>query len=862
LLKLRTLVACGLLVGAPTMAPAQQPEPVADAAITPDVVIEEPSAVIEEPSAVIEEPPAAQPSSLDPVRARFAASLAELDDENARLQGERRELAERMRAAERGSPQADAIDRELVEAITTARQQTHDATRTLYRPSEVPAVDQETGDALPAGARAEALAAAAGLRWRRVEVYGEAMQRLIELRKESARRISDSRRSSLLGFGREGFGQLSRELAQVRVTLELYLARRRHSIDEVPQMARDVFTIGSALTHLVLAILVIVTAVWARSRWRGWLEQLRSSLFRSLSSVRWKRRLQRLLGAVQVVAPSGLFLLTLGALRWAMGAAADTIEAQILFAPLVVFGVYRLAVDAAAASLLSVAVHFGLAVSDERRSKLLSSVRNVLRIGAAMVLILLVSRGAGQGYLSSLVVKFAWIVILAAVIGELFRWRREMVGTFLNLQPEGRLAAVVRQSRDRWYGVFVAPAAFIWLAGRAAATVAREFALGFEQTQKALAYVFRRQVERRAELEGYAEGDVTELPREVVEAFHEDAVERGPLVVDHFPQMRDLHQLLSSWRDTGASGSFLLTGERGIGKTSWLNQIERDDLPIERIVPGERFTDFAHLAARLGDLLEVAVDPDDPLYSLGSALTEGPHRVVVLDMAQHLFLADVGGYGAFAGFARLVNRTCRHVFWLCSMNTYAWRHLVAVRPDAAVFRGSAHLSAWSEERIRELIRARCVASGARFNFADLVVDGVEGVSTQARLIESEEGYTRLLWDYSDGNPRAALHFFLRSLNAERGDRVRVRMFRAPEVDRLEAGGFNGLFVLAAVVTHESISFDHLVEVTRLERPECFIHLDRMAELGAVVCEHELYRVSTTWHRAAVRLLRRRNLLPA
>ncbi len=848
MLNLRTLIALALLVGGSSMAPGQQPDAVTDVVITPTAVIEEPSAP--------------QPSSLETLSTRFAASLVELDDENARLQGERRELAERMRAAERGSPQADAVDRELAEAITTARQQTHDATRWLYRPSEVPAVVEGTGEAFPAEARAEALAAEAELRWRRVEVYGDAMQRLIDLRKESARRISDSRRSSLLGFGREGFGQLSRELIQVRVTLELYLARRRHSIDEVPQMARDVFTIGSALTHLVLAVLVIVAAFWARGRWRGWLEKLRSSLFRSLSSVRWKRRLQRLLGAVEVVAPWGLFLLTLGALRWAMGPAADTIEAQILFATLVVFGMYRLAVDAAAASLVSVAVHFGLAVSDERRSKLLSSVRNVLRIGAAMVLILLVSRGAGQGYLSSLVVKFAWIVILAAVIGELFRWRREMVGTFLNLQPEGRLAAVVRQSRDRWYGVFVAPAAFVWLAGRAAATVAREFALGFEQTQKALAYMFRRQVERRAELEGYAEGDVAELPREVVEAFHEDAVERGPLVVDHFPGLRDLHQLLSSWRDTGASGSFLLTGERGIGKTSWFNQIEREDLPIERIAPGERFTDFARLAARLGDLLQVEVDPDDPLYSLGSALTEGPRRVVVLDMAQHLFLADVGGYEAFAGFARLVNRTCRQVFWLCSMNTYAWRHLVAVRPDAAVFRGSAQLSAWSEERIRELIRARCAASGARFNFADLVVDGLEGVSTQARLIESEEGYTRLLWDYSDGNPRAALHFFLRSLDAERGDRVRVRMFRAPEVDRLEAGGFNGLFVLAAVVTHESISFDHLVEVTRLERPECFIHLDRLAELGAVVCDKELYRVSTTWHRAAVRLLRRRNLLPA
>ena len=66
--------------------------------------------------------------------------------------------------------------------------------------------------------------------------------------------------------------------------------------------------------------------------------------------------------------------------------------------------------------------------------------------------------------------------------------------------------------------------------------------------------------------------------------------------------------------------------------------------------------------------------------------------------------------------------------------------------------------------------------------AAVVVEGMEGVSIKARLIESEEGYIRLLWDYSDGNPRAALHFFVRSLDPDRGSRVRVRLFKAPDVD--------------------------------------------------------------------------------
>jgi hypothetical protein len=464
--------------------------------------------------------------------------------------------------------------------------------------------------------------------------------------------------------------------------------------------------------------------------------------------------------------------------------------------------------------------------------------------------------------MATMIVKFSWLVVLAAVLVELFRWRGVMVETFLRLQPKGRLADALRASQSRWFGALLAPAAFVWLAGHGAATVAREFALGFEQTQKALAFVFRQRVERQAAKLGYAEGDVAELPEELIEAFREDPIESGPLVVSNFPGLSDLHEILSAWSESGARGSYLLTGERGVGKTSWLNQIRRDDLEIQRILLGRRVTDPADLCARLGELLEVDAGPGAGPRELGRVLCGGPKRVVVLDMSQHLFLTDVGGYEAFKAFATLVNRTCNNVFWLCSMSAYAWRHLRAVRPDATVFRTRHHLTGWSEEQISELIRTRCAASGVQFNFADLVVDRLEGVSVRSSVIESADGYSRLLWDYSDGNPRAALHFFLRSLDPERGGRVRVRLFKAPDVGLLEDGGQDGLFVLAAIVTHESISLDDLIEVTRFDRSQCFIHLDRLLEVGAISLDNEMYRVSTTWHRAAVRLLRRRNLLPA
>jgi hypothetical protein len=776
------------------------------------------------------------------------AELRTDDDAAASLEATRvaldrtiRTIADRLQAATPGTAEVDAIDTDLVAVIEQEQAALGDALDRLDWTAGADDFD---------------------LMWRTVDVHGKAMKRLVRLRLKARDSISEERRHGLLGLGREGLQQAAREARTASLLVRYQFVSRRHSIDEVPQQARDLFTVGEALTRLLLVVSVLAAALFVRRRWRGWLEGLRTSTFRSRASVASKRRTQRLFKWAATVAPWGLFLITISALRWALGPAAETIEVNVLLTLLTVFGLYHLAIDVLATLLVNIAVHYGLDATDERRAMLLRSVRMVLRVATILVLISLMSRGMGQGFLATVVMKFAWLVVLAAVLVELFRWRGVMIDTFLKLQPKGRLSATLRAKRANWQGAFLAPAAFVWLAGRGVATVTREFALGFEQTQRALAFLFRQRVQRQAELSGYAAGAVAELPDGLVEAFREESVESGPLVVPNFPGLNELHEILTSWRDSGARGSYLLTGERGVGKTTWLNQVRRDDLDIHRILLGRRVTDPADLCARLAELLEVDAGPDAGPRELGRALFNGPKRVVVLDMSQHLFLTTVGGYEAFKAFATLVNRTCNNVFWLCSMSAYAWRHLRAVRPDATVFRTRHHLTGWTEEQISELIRTRCAASGVRFNFADLVVDRLEGVAVGSSLIESADGYSRLLWDYSDGNPRAALHFFLRSLDPDRNGTVRVRLFKAPDVALLEDAGQDGLFVLAAIITHESISLDDLVEVTRFDRAQTFIHLDRLLEVGAINLEHGMYRVSTTWHRAGVRLLRRRNLLPA
>ncbi|HSN56927.1 MAG TPA: hypothetical protein VLT32_19810 [Candidatus Sulfomarinibacteraceae bacterium] len=818
------VLALALVASPATAAPDEEPTPSATGTPLVDAAPTAPSPPGVEPAAV----EAADPSELPTpaLERRLAGTIAE--------------LRSRTEAAQAGSEAADALDREIDEVTHLVHGWTR---RALNSWSSAESEEREQQA------------------WKRLVVLESSLDTLVALRRLNGAKLSPGYVDQRTGLGREGRRQLAGELDHVVLKVRLYKAHRLEDMERIPSRLADLVSIGELVWHLLMAIVVVAAAGWLKRRGPDVLERLRQAAFRSFGRLAWKRRTVRLTNAVEALLPWGSFVLGVVALRWALGPLAGQVEVDIALRLALLYGGYRVAIDGAAALLAGIGRHYKLRVDDATFQRLRRSVRTVLRIVVLLLVVALVSsRWLGQGALYSLVERFAWLVILASILGELFRWRASMVEAYLELSPDGPLASTVRDSRDRWFGVFLAPAAFVWLAFHGLATVVRDFALRFDETQKALAYLFRRKVEKQAEREGYADEVYDDVPPEVVEAFDEAAIDRGPLVVAHFPELDTLQNQVSQWCKSGVGGSALVRGERGVGKTTWLNQLRRKDVEIVRVELGRRILDPGALVSVLAERLEVSGDPES-VVELADRLEEGPQRIVVLDLAQHLFLARIGGYDAFTAFAELVNRTRHRVFWIAAVAEYAWRHLRAVHPDWAVFRREIALKGWPEERIRELIRTRSKASGVTFNYADVAVDRIEGVTSRARLVESADGYLRLLWDYSDGNPRVALHFFVRSLDPDRGDRLRVRLFRAPDPTLLEAGGEAGLFVLAAIVTHESISADDLAQVTRSSVSQCHIHVDRLVDLGAARIDDGLVRITTTWQRAAIRLLRRRNLLP-
>ena len=245
---------------------------------------------------------------------------------------------------------------------------------------------------------------------------------------------------------------------------------------------------------------------------------------------------------------------------------------------------------------------------------------------------------------------------------------------------------------------------------------------------------------------------------------------------EYFPGLDKLRQDVETWKKKRSKGSFLVRGARGYGKTSWVFKAreQHEDLePIYVIIVREGCS-AADFVRQLGAALDLDETPSSE-KELRSALSTFGDRMIILDNAHRLYYRKIGGGEAFDALMRMIEDTSESIFWLVTSNELTHRYICAARPRRMRFRSEVHLRSWPENELRDLLLNRAVATGVRHEFQDLVVSGGLGRGSEA-LEQAGEDYTRLLWDYSDGCPLVALHFWLESLAILPDGGLRVRLF--------------------------------------------------------------------------------------
>jgi hypothetical protein len=223
-------------------------------------------------------------------------------------------------------------------------------------------------------------------------------------------------------------------------------------------------------------------------------------------------------------------------------------------------------------------------------------------------------------------------------------------------------------------------------------------------------------------------------------------------------------------------------------------------------------------------------------------------------------LRGIGTFAAWDALARLIERSRERVFWLGTIAADPFAFVSWTNRSVGAFRTVVHLTAWSEEQIAELVRSRTSSAGYEVVYDDLVLDRF--AETEAQLHSASTGlqYLRLIWDYADGSPRIALHSWGASLLPSGDRRVRVRLFRRPDAERLERLGEHEKFLLASVVWHDGLTPEHAARSLGYPAAACRDGMARLRDLGILEERDGRMYPTIDWLAPVRRFLVRKRLL--
>ena len=442
-------------------------------------------------------------------------------------------------------------------------------------------------------------------------------------------------------------------------------------------------------------------------------------------------------------------------------------------------------------------------------------------------------------------------------------WRRPVARHVRRALPDGSTTARVAEwMQEQLLGaLLVIPAIvvliFAWLRRAISALLS---------SRGVFTYFKARSLRRQAEATGSADVDGGLAPEYRSEfPLYPVLGEQESVFVPRNVELDPIVEQFRSWQSSKRDSSLALVGEKGIGKTTLLAAARRRLGPAEVsfCTLRDRLLQPADVVRALGPAVGASAEPS--LEGLAEWLNEGPERAVIVDDAHLSFLRTVDGYRGFDALVQLVNGTGDRVFWILAFNDYAWAFLNAAHGGRAYFRRVQPMKRWTSHELRDLIGRRTKKAGYELAFDESLMDDDRSDGREIRLIEGADGFFRLLWEASQGNPRAATSLWLNSLVPQQGKRLRVQLFSSPRLAALDGASDDVLFALAAIAWHENLNEAELQATLNVDATFARFALRFLTEyevVGSKFGAEDRYTLRVAHYGNVVQTLKARNLLLA
>lgn len=379
-----------------------------------------------------------------------------------------------------------------------------------------------------------------------------------------------------------------------------------------------------------------------------------------------------------------------------------------------------------------------------------------------------------------------------------------------------------------------------------------------------------------------------DLPLVYRRLFTIGAVADASLLRGRARDLVSVRRRFEKWKSGGGSGTLILTGQIGSGRSSFLEALQAkvfDECEVRSFNVEERLRTGDRLAETISEVLALprnARNWDGITADLRQREAAQPPTVFIVDDLEHLLLQHAGGTDLLRHLLALMVRTQHAVFWLAAIGHEAWRYFEKVAGMSAASVSCYGLGAIRRKEMEEIVLARHHRSGMSLRFnppkepSPLLTRRLRRAHTFEREQEIlKEAYFDAVFRNAGDSIALTMLYWLRSVEfEEHEDVVAVKPFQPLSFDQLNKLDLLRLFSLKAFVLHNTLTAGELAEVLRIpiERSvlifEALLRLavierspvDRPAAGESVDCTKDRFRLSRLVVHPVVALLRAGRIL--
>jgi hypothetical protein len=315
----------------------------------------------------------------------------------------------------------------------------------------------------------------------------------------------------------------------------------------------------------------------------------------------------------------------------------------------------------------------------------------------------------------------------------------------------------------------------------------------------------------------------------------------------------------SRWK-TGKFAPVVIIGEKGSGKTSFINRVLSSKSISEKIIYHDLHKEYQdpqiaynNVYESLNQILDLQKNKDP----------DNAKIIVVIDGLEKLFEARIDGFKILQKTVQLISKTNKQVFWVVGCHLYSYQYLDKSFHISEYFGYHIELEDLPAELLINIIERRHNISGFRLQFLPdvlkkSIIPSIKQVDKKDQ-IELRAIYFDRLQKIVSGNVTQAFLYWMRSAAEVTEDVIYIKQTDT-KLDFVRSISLAKFEILKNILIHNGISSSKHSEIFRIPFEKSELQLGQLLDDGIIIKQSEFYIINPMIYKQIIDRMFNLNLL--